>query len=588
MSAPVKAPARATSADETGAVLILFGVIMTVLLGLAAMLVDFGLQRASARGAQSIADMAALGGGKSLSNGSPVAACQDAINYVNANAQDLSPKITASDFCSQAGNDVAAVDCSTPGGSTQVRPSVTVGRYTVTVVFPVLDGDITDPHFSGAGANDGTNACHRMGVKVAIKNATTFGKVFGKSELETSRLAVVKTTGGGFKLIPALWLLDPFGCPALSVSGAGTAVTVGRASPLVPGIITLDSNGSGCPGGQTTLDVPSGTLTATPTSGPDAGAIFLFSSGAASCTGSSCDPNDAGGSPSRVSPHPVQASERVTRAPVDWRFNCKTTYPAYHTIPVAGCPSGAPAYIDNLASAVGNSPGAAPNASFQAWSPTYSCNPSGTITVAGNWWVNCPSNFSIGSGSNITFSGGNVVFDGNIKMTGGSLSLNPANPQPSLPSGCLPPAVTTLSLCISSSSANAAFMYMRNGEMNITGGALNLQHVVVYQKAGAVKDTGGAAPTWTPPMEGPFTGLSLWSEKSDPFTINGGGGLQLAGVFFTPEASPFKVTGGGGVAQQSAQFISYHLDLSGGGSLHMAPDPSTAVRIPATAGVLIR
>ncbi|MGH9034628.1 MAG: pilus assembly protein TadG-related protein [Acidimicrobiia bacterium] len=568
--------------------LILFGVLMTVLLGMAAMLVDFGLQRASTREAQSIADMAALGGGRNLSNGGPAAACRDAINYVNANARDLSPKITASGFCAQSGNDVAATNCSIPGAATQAKPSATVGRYTVTVVYPVLAADITDTHYSGAGVNDGTNACQRMGVTVSVRNPTTFGRIFGKSELETSRLAVVKAVNGGVKAVPALWLLDPFGCPALSVSGAGTSVTVGRTSPLVPGLITVDSNGSDCGGTQTTLDVPSGTLTAVPTSGPTLGAISLFAPGAASCSGSSCDPSDVGGALARVNPHPVQASERATRSPVDWQFNCKSTYPAYHTIAIDGCPNGTPAYIDNLASAVGNSTGVAPNASFLPWSPTYSCNPSGSITVAGNWWVNCPSNFSIGTGTNVTFSGGNVVFDGNIKMTGGSLSLNTANLASALPSGCRPPTVTTLSLCISSSSTNAAFLYMRNGEMNITGGALNLQHVVVYQKAGAVKDTGGAAPTWTPPAEGPFTGLSLWSEKSDPFTINGGGGLQLAGVFFTPEASPFKVTGGGGVSQQSAQFISYRLDLSGGGSLYMAPDPTTAVPVPATSGVLIR
>ncbi|MGH9002735.1 MAG: hypothetical protein ACRDYV_06365, partial [Acidimicrobiia bacterium] len=476
--------------------------------------------------------------------------------------------------------------CSTLGGATQANPTMTVGRYTVKVVYPVLASDLTDPHFSGAGVSDGTNPCMRMGVTVAISNATTFGRIFGVSTLRSSRLAVVKAAHGGVKMVPALWLLDPFGCPGLSVSGSGTSVTVGTTA--VPGLINIDSNGAACSGSQTTLDVPSGTLRAVPTIGSSPGAISLFASGTPSCTANSCDPADVGGAPPRVSPTPTQSGERATRSPVDWRFNCKTTYPTYHTIGIDGCPTGTPPYIDNLVSAVGNTVGVAPNASFQRWSPTYSCNPSGTITVAGNWWVNCPSNFSIGSGSNITFSGGNVVFDGTVKMTGGSLAFNTANPTSSLPSGCRPPTVTTLALCISSSSAGAGFVYMRNGEMNITGGSLNLKRVFVYQKAGAIKDTGGAAPTWTPPTEGPFTGLSLWSEISDAFTINGGGGLQLAGTFFTPEANPFRVTGGGGLTQQSAQFISYHLELSGGGSLNMTPDPTTAVPIPATGGFLIR
>ncbi len=572
--------------DETGAVMVLFTLLMTVLMGMAGLLVDFGLQRVSANEAQSIADMASLGAGKNLSNGNPAGACQDAITYVNANAPDLSPKITASDFCAQAGNNVALTNCSVPGGPAQAKPSAAVGPYTVTVVYPVLAADLTDPHFSGPGVNDGTSACKRMGVTVAIRNTTTFGRIFGVSSLQTSRLAVVKASDGGLKHVPALWLLDPFGCPALSVSGSDTVVTVGTAT--VPGFVNLDSNGTtGCTGTQTTLDVPSGMLRAV-SGGSNTGAISLFSSGALSCSAHACDPADISGVPPRISPAPTQAGERSTRSPVDWRFNCKTSYPAYHTIPIEGCPHGTPAYIDNLTSAVGSSIGAAPDDSFQPWSPTHSCNPSGTITVAGNWWVNCSSNFTIGTGTNITFSGGNVVFDGNIKMTGGSLVFNTANPSSVLPSGCLPPAVTTLVQCIPLSSANAAFVYMRNGEMNITGGALNLNHVFVYQKAGAIKDTGGAAPSWTPPSAGPFEGLSLWSEISDAFTINGGGGLQLSGVFFTPEAIPFKVTGGGGLSQQSAQFISYHLELSGGGSLTMAPDPTTAVPIPATGGVLIR
>jgi len=58
-------------------------------------------------------------------------------------------------------------------------------------------------------------------------------------------------------------------------------------------------------------------------------------------------------------------------------------------------------------------------------------------------------------------------------------------------------------------------------------------------------------------------------------------------VFFTPEAAPFKITGGGGVAQQHAQFISFHLTISGSGQLLMAPDPQD-VPIPPKRGLLIR
>ncbi|MGH9003199.1 MAG: pilus assembly protein TadG-related protein, partial [Acidimicrobiia bacterium] len=68
---------RQAAGDETGAVLVLFSLLMVVMLGVAALLVDFGLQRVSAHEAQSVADLASLGAGVDLSNGSPAAACQD-------------------------------------------------------------------------------------------------------------------------------------------------------------------------------------------------------------------------------------------------------------------------------------------------------------------------------------------------------------------------------------------------------------------------------------------------------------------------------------------------------------------------------
>jgi hypothetical protein len=64
--------------------------------------------------------------------------------------------------------------------------------------------------------------------------------------------------------------------------------------------------------------------------------------------------------------------------------------------------------------------------------------------------------------------------------------------------------------------------------------------------------------------------------------------VQLSGVFFTPEAAPFSLTGGGTWGQQNAQFVSYQVQVSGGGVLTMAPDPQKSVKVPTLAGALIR
>jgi hypothetical protein len=434
-----------------------------------------------------------------------------------------------------------------------------------------------------------------MGVRVGVTDPAYFGRVLGTSTLQTSRTAIVKMTNSIGSRIPALWLLDPYGCTALSISG-GAQLTLGdaNASPPIPGVATIDSDGTGCSSNQHTLSATgSGSfLNAVPLTGTSPGVISLYGLpiDATSCVGSACDPADVSGG--RVAPQPVPAVQRATRSPIDWRYNCKRgpnvlspIYPTYHGITLADCPPDValPPYVDQLTAAVGTT-GQPVGASFTRWSSTYSCNvPTGTVTITGNSWVDC-NQLSIGNGTNLIFNG-NVVFDGSLKMTGGSVSFNAANPSSALPSAC---QATITASCLASSSQNASFAYFRNGDLSASSGGLIFNHTFVYQAGGAIKDTGGAAPVWSPPAEGPFAALSLWSEASTAYTINGGGGLDLRGVFFTPEADPFKITGGGGVNQQHAQFISYHLDISGSGTLNLAPDQTEHIAIPPKAGTLIR
>jgi hypothetical protein len=580
--------------DERGAVIVLFAAMMVSMLGLSAIVVDLSQQRSSRRSAQSIADIAALGGGKSLSAGDPAQACIDAVTYLNINVKDLSPKINPSGFCTQPGDNVALTNCNVTGGAVQAKPTTTVGRYKVTLMYPVLDSDMADANFTGTGKRDG-NACQRMGVKVGIADSTYFARIFGASTLNTSRTAVVKMSNSRGSRIPALWLLDPYGCTALTISG-GSQLTLGdtSVSPPIPGVATIDSDGTACSQNQVALSsTGSGTfIKATPTTGVNPGVISIYALpvDATTCVSQACDQADVNGG--RVQPQPVPAMERATRAPIDWRYNCKqdssiltSPYPDYHGIRIEDCPVDlAPThFVDSFTALVGTS-GQPVSTSFARWTDTKNCNvPTGSVVVNGNVWVDC-NQLAIGSGTDLVFNG-NVVFDGVVKMTGGSIRFNTSNPTSHLPSACLATISVT---CLTSSSQNAAWAYFRNGDFNITGGALRLDKTLMFQKGGAIKDTGGVAPVWSPPAEGPFKSLSLWSEAHDQFTVAGGGGLDLKGVFFTPEADPFKITGGGGVNQQHAQFVSYHLDISGSGELKLAPDLEEYVAIPPKAGTLIR
>jgi hypothetical protein len=136
-------------------------------------------------------------------------------------------------------------------------------------------------------------------------------------------------------------------------------------------------------------------------------------------------------------------------------------------------------------------------------------------------------------------------------------------------------------------------VYLRSGDINVTGGVLTINHAFVYSASGYVK-VNSSPPTWIAPYEGPFSYLALWcdmpstSNSTSKFSMAGGTGVQLAGIFFTPEAAPFTLSGGGTWGQQNAQFVSYQLQVTGGGTLTMAPDPTKSVKVPTLAGALIR
>lgn len=571
----------AAGEQERGAIVLVSALMLTTLLAVVALVIDVGLLRVNSRKLQSAVDLAAISGGHDLGRADPLAACLKVISYLGSNLADM-PAINASAFCTQSGNDVSRTVCTSSAYQAQAVPSITAGSYRVTVRFPVPDADIADRRRTGTGLNDGA-PCDRMRVEVSGTQATLFAPILNVKTLSTARSATVRGFVGPEGIVPALWLLDPYGCTALSVSG-GSQLSVG--STANPGIVVLDSDGSSCNSNQVSVSsTGSGTrLEAIPLSGDSAGRIVLRALGtwATQCSAPACDPADVAGG--RINPQPTDSAQRATRAPVDWRYNCKTAYPTYHGLTVPACPETTAPYVDNLISAVG---AANPDTSgFQRWSTVSSCNPTGNVVAAGNWWIDCPGGLSVGNGTNVTFTGGNIVSDGGLKMTGGSLTVNSANSVPSLNSACLSPAVFTS--CLTTSSATSAFIYVKNGNWNVTSGVINLNKTFVYQASGYLKIAGGAPPTWTAPTEGPFSGLSFWSElSSSNFQINGGAGVTLGGVFFVPEAKPFGLAGGGDWGQQHAQFISYQLAVSGGGQANLAPDPS-AVAIPPTLALLIR
>ena len=576
----------------------IFVVLLVTMLGVAALMVDLGQLRASSRDGQLHVDLAALAGAKRLSRGDANGACQDAIMYLNTNDARIAPVINPAVFCGPITN-----TCTNT--SPMLAPSVSAGAVTVSVRYPVPAAEINDPLWGGAGLSDGVSQCRRLRVVETTRDRAKFSKIFGIASSLTSRSATVRPFDGSGGP-PALWVLDPTGCVPLKIDG-GSQVTVGTAT--VKGIIAVDSNGTACTGGDTTVSVTgAGTLLQAvgPPNGTAEGDIHLdaLPAGSGNCVIPACDPSDVASG--RITPQPLHG-DAATRSYVDWRYNCKTGYPAYHGATINNCPdtpaTGGTAYpyIDNLKTAVGTSNVPASGTWTTIGPNPNQCNPAATISYpVGNYYVKCAkgnNGFVINSGVTVTFSGGNIVFEDNVTVSnGGTLNLNTANTNPTLPAACQPPTVQAP--CLTNSAATAAVVYLRGDTTTMLSasgsGTIVANHVFVYGGTGAIASTGNP-PLWTAPIQGPFTGLAYWSDmpatassaQRGSFTISGGSGANLTGIFFTPEASPFKLAGGGNWGQQHAQFISYQLTVTGNSNLTIAPDP-TAITPPPPNGYLIR
>jgi hypothetical protein len=575
--------------DERGAFIVIWAVLITALMIMVAIVIDLGQMRSARRSVQSAADISLLAGGGSFSTPvglDPMSACQDTIRYLNQDLPSLPASLDPIGFCNQSGKELNKTICNPPFTSPVAAPSTTTGPYRIEVRYPVYDSDIVDA--SGPRSTDG-DKCERMQLNITRTDSSVFAGIIGVHQLTSKASATIRRMPVNASLFPALWLLDPRDCTALDVGGTTTRVNVGTTA--TPGIVTIDSDGTDCTGQQATLDANGGAqLKAIPLTGTgyDRGMISLYAHPASSLTCNrsvyhDCDEADI---PSNIQPQPIRRDTRATRAPVDWRYNCKRNYPSYTTIgqdkkqykvAIKDCPNYAtvPAYMDQLRSAIGN---AGAISGYTDYNGPCTLNGAPVMMPAGNLRITCPT-FKVQTV--VTFPGQNVVFDGDIQVTG-KLVFNQANPLASL-TGC----VGTIATC---SSQQAALMYMRKGNLVVNGGgSFDLRNTALYEDGGYLNFGGGGTPAWSAPLEGPFRSLAYWDEyESGSYSVNGGASMSLSGIFFTPFADPFSISGGSPTAQQDAQFVSRKVSISGGGTLNLAPKESDAISLPPPAAILIR
>lgn len=603
---------RRIHGDEGGTVILIVTLIMVALLLIGGLVIDLGGLRGFRASQQSISDAAAAAGAMTLGETRDgQAACATAKAYIVSNATGIT---------SLAGIDCSSFPVVCDADTPEVVATTVAGRLTVGITHPVSDTSVLlDSEILGAldqpvSAGDG-HPCERIAVSIDSTYGTTFSRLAGVDQFPANVHTVAKSSMARGHAYPVnLLVLDRTGCQTIRSSGNGGIFIDaiynddedgdpgnGLQPVLEPGLAATDSDGSaGCGGSDGVIDIdgsnavlradgPAGCsnqtgthLVGTLTAGEGCGKVQSFAPGTPGCNFPAC--TFGGGNP--PNPEPTELPLRLTRAAVDYRYNCKSDYASlagalsWATWPltagngqdIPGCLDAGATHIDDLIAAVGET---GTPIGFQSWTGAgYPCTvqgpPSTTILVpAGNWHIDCPSFINKRT---VVFQGGNVVFDGSVDIeSGGLLAIN---------------AQAGTYAAVDAE----AWVFLRSGYLRKAGDAvLVMNNTFLYaSKSAWVEMAGGDGRlVWIAPDQGDFDDLALWGDSPTTHLWAGQADLVMEGVFFTPFAQA-EYAGTAGQNQVRAQFVAHTLHARGQGTLVVAPEFGRSVQFPRAESALIR
>ncbi|MGH3649336.1 MAG: hypothetical protein ACRDU9_01405, partial [Acidimicrobiia bacterium] len=163
--------------SENGASMALVAMSLLLLMGSAAVAIDLAAMRLDRSADQKVTDSAASAGALAALNGTSVDACEAALAYVGVNAQEIGTV----DSSGCAGSFLApSCDPSLPPET----HTVPVGRFSITVKYPVPDNDpwMTSGLLGGQSqslvADDG-DPCERVGVQMNATHDSLFAQLIG-------------------------------------------------------------------------------------------------------------------------------------------------------------------------------------------------------------------------------------------------------------------------------------------------------------------------------------------------------------------------------------------------------------------------
>lgn len=615
---------RVRATGDSGVYAILFAMLVVVILGTAAVVIDLATLRQSRGATRSAADSAVTAAAAKLNAQSPAAskpreACQAAWQYLRSSLSSLPD---GSGNCSAL--PLTGTVCTTP-----IAATYDVSPWVVRITWPVPDkvGGLDNPLMTKPdsapaappqpvnsvvdGAADG---CARIAVEVFQTNKIGFGAVFGVGDVPTRAASVARSVPKGdvSEDIAALNILEPTECEALTTSGQG-AINV-NGFGLRAGIIAIESDGRGgnCNGQKAVIHPNDNALNYIHANGAD-GTV-----GGGLIESYAMNPNPVGEptraitNATRVSPAPTRLNSRSGKTPVTRLYDCTGSMV---------CLNGGGPYITNLKAAMGTG-AAAPTtvpATLGAWKtlpgpsvPTFNCQqpPSDPIVIVpvGNYWIDCGSPQGLKVGGTVIFEGGRIVTRDSVSVgTDGCLAINVVSA--TCPTA-IPGTPTTPASMTPGPNGAAALLYIGGTGTLSTGGQARLfmPQVFTFINNGKTDLAGGSGSalfmttplaTGTPLVAtacttsdlacsyGVFHKLVLWSEGTATHNIGGQSAMGLRGVLFTPNA-PSNLSGQATSAQQNAQFWTRTLDVGGQAAVHMAADPDAAIARPTYGVALLR
>ncbi len=177
------------------------------------------------------------------------------------------------------------------------------------------------------------------------------------------------------------------------------------------------------------------------------------------------------------------------------------------------------------------------------------------------------------------------VRSGDIKQTAGTLRMcrTTAFLMGGSTTGCVPATTGTAPTANPCPGINGG---LGTGQFTQTGGAIDWTapdalDATTVPATGKVLAT--AVTAWAD-VNGPED-LALWAESgtssSATYSMAGGGGFHVRGVFMVPNAEPFILSGGSTMNLTNAQYIATSIELNGTGTnITMSVDPNSAVVLP--------